>query len=319
MGPDTPGGQLLGRLNALSDASRLRMLSLLDRYELGVGELATAMQLPQSTASRHLRRLHEAGWVARRSQGVHARYRFAASDLEATPEEAIWTASAARLEEDPQAAEDRHRAETVIAERRVDSSDFFGFLGGTWTHLRDTLFGDGATTEAIFALLLPTTVVTDLGCGTGFVASQLAPWVARINAVDQASAMLDAARKRLAEFDNVEFYLGDACDPPLPAGESDIVLLTLLLHHIESPETVVQAAGSLLKPGGRLLIIDMVRHDRREYRDTMGHKHLGFATEDVDTWAHAAGLHTAHCRRLRPCPEAQGPGLFAAMLQRPTD
>ena len=314
MGPESPGGQLLGRLNALGDASRLRMLALLDRFELGVGELATALQLPQSTASRHLRRLHDAGWVARRSEGVHARYRLATADLDEAARD-LWQAACTSFEQDLQAADDRQRAEEVIAGRHVDSKAFFGAVGGTWTELRGSLFGGSAATEALLGLLSPSAIVADLGCGTGFLASQLAPWVARIDAVDREAAMLDAARKRLAEYDNITFHHGDVIDLPLPDQSVDITLALLLLHHIGEPSLVVQQAARILRPGGRLLIVDMTKHDRREYRDTMGHVHLGFEEQDVAAWAKSAGMTLARFRRLRPNPEARGPGLFAAMLQ----
>jgi len=313
-GSESPGGQLLGRLNALSDASRLRMLALLDRFELGVGELATALQLPQSTASRHLRRLHDAGWVARRSEGVHARYRLATDSLD-DPTSDLWQAASSTFKRDMQATEDRQRAEQVIATRHVDSKAFFGAVGGTWTELRDSLFGQAAATEALLALLAPTTTVADLGCGTGFLASQLAPWVARIDAVDRESSMLDAARKRLAAYDNIYFHQGDVIDVPLPDQSVDMALALLLLHHIDDPLLVVQQAARILRPGGRLLIVDMTKHDRNEYRDTMGHVHLGFEEQEISAWAGRSGMVLARFRRLHLNPQARGPGLFAAMLQ----
>jgi len=313
-GPESPGGQLLDRLNALSDASRLRMLALLDRFELGVGELATALQLPQSTASRHLRRLHDAGWVARRSEGVHARYRLATDTLDNAADD-LWQAASSTFKRDVQATEDQQRAEQVIAARHVDSKAFFGAVGGTWTELRDSLFGQAAATEALLALLAPTTTVADLGCGTGFLASQLAPWVARIDAVDREASMLDAARKRLAAYDNICFHQGNVIDVPLPDQSVDMALALLLLHHIDDPLLVVQQAARILRPGGRLLIVDMTKHDRNEYRDTMGHVHLGFEEQDVSAWAGSSGMVLARFRRLHLNPQARGPGLFAAMLQ----
>ncbi|MCH2137123.1 MAG: metalloregulator ArsR/SmtB family transcription factor [Phycisphaerales bacterium] len=310
---DSPGGQLLGRLNALADASRLRMLALLEHLELGVGELATSLQMPQSTASRHLRRLLEAGWVARRSVGVQARYQLAADDLDPSVL-AIWQATAEQFAPDRQAIEDRERARAVVAARVTDSRSFFGAVGGEWTALRDSLFGRDAATDALLSLVDPDATVIDLGCGTGMLASRLAPWVERIIAVDRESAMLQAARRRLRDVPTVEFVLGDLDDVELPNGTADIVLAILLMHHIEAPGALIARAKPLLNSGGRLLIVDMVAHDRREYRESMGHLHLGFEPSQIESWAQEAGLAMRCWRRLQPDPDAQGPPLFAAVL-----
>jgi SAM-dependent methyltransferase len=313
MQPESPGGQLLGRLNALADGSRLRMLSLLDNFELGVGELASSLQLPQSTASRHLRRLLEAGWVTRRSEGVHARYRLSSDSMDPSSL-AIWKATAKQFQSDTQADADRARAREVVAARRTDSQSFFGAVGAEWTSLRNALFGTAAATESLLALLSDDAVVVDLGCGTGLLAAQLAPWVSKVIAVDREPAMVDAARQRLCDCDHVAFHLGDITQVDLPKASADLVLAILLLHHVDTPSTVVQRAARLLKPSGRLLIVDMVRHDRSEYRDTMGHLHLGFNEDDVRSWAATNGLALTRYQRLRPNPEAQGPALFAAVL-----
>jgi len=313
MPPESPGGQLLGRLNALADGSRLRMLSLLDQFELGVGELATALQLPQSTASRHLRRLLEAGWVTRRSQGVHARYRLASDTMEPSVL-AIWHATSQQFHDDGQTDEDRARAREVVATRRTDSQSFFGAVGAEWTQLRATLFGDSAATESLLALLPQDSMVVDLGCGTGLLAAQLAPWVDTVVAVDREPAMVQAARQRLIDQDNVDFHLGELADVDLPVAGADLVLAILLLHHVEAPLCVLRRAATLLKPAGRLLIVDMVKHDRSEYRHSMGHLHLGFTEDQMREWATEADLLLDRFQRLRPSPEAQGPALFAAVL-----
>ena len=313
MTPESPGGQLLGRLNSLADGSRLRMLALLDQLELGVGELAMALQLPQSTASRHLRRLLEAGWVTRRSEGVHAKYRLA-SDAMDPALLAIWQATALQFSNDTQADEDHARAREVVAARRTDSQSFFGAVGAQWTQLRETLFGDAAGTESFFALLPEDSTVVDLGCGTGLLASQLAPWVGHLVAVDREPAMVQAAQQRLHDQDNVTFHLGDLAGIDLPQASADLVLAILLLHHVQNPANVLALAATLLNPAGRLLIVDMVQHNRSAYRDTMGHLHLGFSKEDIAGWATNAGLRLTRYQRLRPNPDAQGPALFAAIL-----
>ena len=124
--------------------------------------------------------------------------------------------------------------------------------------------------------------------------------------------MLEAARIRLEGHANVTFHQAEMNALPLPNNSVDLALISLVLHHVESPAEVVIEAARVLRPGGRLVIIDMVQHDRSEYRDTMGHLHLGFTTTIVQSWTAAAELDKSCVSLLRPDPEAQGPGLFAA-------
>lgn len=308
---ESPASDLLDRLGGLHDPSRLRLLSLLDSHELSVGELAAAIQSPQSTVSRHLKRLLASGWISRRSVGPQALYRRAG--LENAPRmRDLWNIASAALQDDPAHKEDLRRVAEVLSQRRMDSHAFFDTVADDWASMRKRLFGHTIELGWLPALLEPDAVVADLGCGTGSLAAMIAPWVARIEAVDRESAMLDAARTRLMNADNVVFHQADVLQLPITPGTVDIAILSLILHHTPSPEEVTAAATKMLRPGGRLLIVDMIQHDRAEYRDTMGHLHLGFDTDDVRIWMHQAGLTDTRALPLRPDPDAIGPGLFAA-------
>lgn len=306
---------LLERLGGLHDASRLRLLVLLDQYELAVGELAAAIQSPQSTVSRHLKRLIDTGWVQRRSVGPQSLYRMSSAELEPSAKQ-LWDIAAEVLHDDSSHAEDLRRVAEIVDQRHVDSRTFFGSVGGNWTDLRATLFGDTITHAWLPAMLDPQWIVADLGCGTGQSAAALAPWVTRIEAIDREPAMLEAARIRLEGHANVTFHQAEMNALPLPNNSVDLALISLVLHHVESPAEVVIEAARVLRPGGRLVIIDMVQHDRSEYRDTMGHLHLGFTTTIVQSWTAAAELDKSCVSLLRPDPEAQGPGLFAATARK---
>jgi SAM-dependent methyltransferase len=311
--PETP--LLLHRLAALGDLARLRILRLVDDRELSVGELARALQLPQSTVSRHLKLLHDGGWIVKRSEGTASLYCLVQDTLDEQAGE-LWRLARAQLGATPTLQEDDSRLAEVLAARREDSKTFFGRLGSEWDHLRHDLFGNQFTTEALLGLVNNDWIVADLGCGTGNAAEFLAPFVKRIIAVDREKAMLDAARKRLAAFSNVEFRLGELTSLPLADGELDAAMIYLVLHHVQDPAAAVRDTARTLREGGILLIVDMTAHDRESYRHTMGHLHLGFDETIVRGWADIAGLTAVRYRRLHPDTNGKGPGLFAATMRK---
>ncbi len=309
---------LLTRLHTLGDMARLRMLRLLDAHELSVGELARALQIPQSTVSRHLKLLHEGGWVVKRTEGTASLYRIAGEELDAEAL-ALWTVARGQMGEGPTLEEDDRRLREVLAERHHDSSSFFGRLGGEWDSLRDDLFGRAFTADALLALALTPgaggRIVVDVGCGTGNAAALLAPFVTRVIAVDREPAMLDAARTRLRGCGNVEFRQGDALALPVDDASVDAVLFFLVLHHLAEPTAALAEARRVLRDRGVILVVDMVAHDRESYRHTMGHQHLGFPEHTLRSWAKSLGLRPPRTVTLRPDTNAKGPGLFVATME----
>jgi ArsR family transcriptional regulator len=306
---------LLDLLTTLGDPARLRVLRLLEAEELSVGELAKALQLPQSTVSRHLKLLHEAGWIEKRTAGTASLYCLDEASL-APPARDLWSVARRQLVGSPTFDQDDARLAGVVAERSADSKAFFGRIGGEWDEVRGELFGSHVTGEALLALLDPGWVVADLGCGTGNAAEHLAPMVRSVIAVDRETGMLDAARKRLKSFENVEFRQGELTSLPIDDAAIDAAIVSLVLHHVDDPDAAVREIGRALRPGGLAIIVDMVPHDREDYRRTMGHRHLGFDEPTVRAWAEQAGLDLVRYRRLRPDTAAKGPGLFVAMLRK---
>jgi ArsR family transcriptional regulator len=308
--------ELLDRLAAMGDLARWRVLSLLEREELGVGEVARTLQVPQSTASRHLKALLDGGWIARRSEGPAGLYRLAGP---AMPGQArlLWELARPALERHPEASQDLKRLASVLADRKVDSRSFFGRLGGEWSEVRRDLFGDRVTSLALLDLLDPDWSVADLGCGTGEASQLLAPCVRRVIAIDRERSMLDAARKRLAGSDNVEFRQGALESLPLKDGETDAAVIMLVLHHVPDPAAVLREAVRGVRSGGGTLVVDLVPHDRRAYAASMGHLHMGFSRSDLEQMARSAGVHLARHRELPPEAKTAGPGLFAALFRAP--
>jgi SAM-dependent methyltransferase len=317
MPPSSDAPLLLNRLTTLSDMARLRMLRLLECEELSVGELASALQLPQSTVSRHLKVLHESGWLAKRTVGTASFYQLDGTRLD-PPASALWQVASTQLGRSPTLDEDDLRLREVLAARRIDSRAFFGRIGGEWDELRQTLYGQDFTAFALLGLLDERWVVADIGCGTGNATDLLAPLVKSVIAIDREPAMLDAARKRLAGRRNVEFRQGDLSDLPVRSGEIDTAVAMLVMHHVPDPQDAVKEIARATKRGGVLLVVDMIAHDREEYRHTMGHVHLGFSERQVQRWARVAGLAAPRYLRLPPDPAGKGPMLFAAAMRKPT-
>ena len=302
---------IFDRLSALADPTRGRLLLLLDRHELTVGELCSALQLPQSTVSRHLKTLADEGWVTARADGASRRYAMPGSALDGNARK-LWHLVRDQVGATPSARQDLTRAERVVQERRTASQAFFSSRAGQWDRVRADLYGAGADVAPLAALLDPSWVVADLGCGTGQASAALAPYVARVIAVDESSAMLGAARKRLGDLENVELRTGRLEDLPLDDGSADVALLSLVLHFVVDPAAVIAESARILRPGGRLLVVDMLPHERDEYRATMGHLWLGFSDSQLDAWFTSAGLHDMRIVPLAPDPHAKGPNLFTA-------
>jgi ArsR family transcriptional regulator len=314
MSPSTKPA-ILDRMQVLSDPMRSRLLVLLDGTELSVGELCDVLQAPQSTVSRHLRVLSDDGWLDGRRDGTTRYYAMTADRLENEASE-LWSVVRSHVAAGAVGEQDQLRLESVLASRRARSREFFDRSAGEWDRLRKELFGGSAELAAIFALLDPTWVVGDLGCGTGRGAERLAEWVVSVIAVDSSAAMIEEARRRLAAIDNVELRQGELERLPIEDGALDAALMVLVLHHLSSPEKALAEAARCLTPGGRLVILDMIPHDRAEYRQQMGHQWLGFSAREVESWLERAGFESVRYRRLPPDPEARGPILFVASAAR---
>jgi ubiquinone/menaquinone biosynthesis C-methylase UbiE len=305
---------IFDRLTALADPTRSRLLLVLERHELTVSELCAVLQLPQSTVSRHLKVLADEGWVVSRAEGTSRQYRLAAAPDAAARR--LWQLVREQVAEGGDAARDAERLRSVVAERRRKSQEFFSTAAGQWDALRVELFGRHVERSALLGLLDEEWVVGDLGCGTGVLTEALAPFVRRVVAVDASRAMLAAARKRLAEAPNVELRLGELEALPADDGELDAAVLFLVLHYVVDPARAFAEVRRALRPGGRLLVVDMAPHEREEYREQMGHVWPGFASEQMERWLADTGFGVARYVPLPPDPQAKGPLLFAATARK---
>jgi ArsR family transcriptional regulator len=312
----TAAAPIFDDLVALGDAIRCRVLLLLDGRELTVAEICSVLQTPQSTVSRHLKALSEGGWVASRPEGTSRLYRLARSERDSSAKR-LWQVVRDQIASTAAVREDARRLDRVLALRRTRSQEFFRSAAGRWDRLRDELFGKRFQAAALLNLLDERLVVGDLGCGGGQVAETLAPWVRCVIAVDGSAAMLQAARKRLHGVGNVDLRQGRLEALPIDDDELDVAMIVLALHHTPEPAAVVTEAARVLKPGGRLAVIDMAPHDREAYRQQMGHVWLGFSEPQMFEYFAGAGLGATRLQVLAADPDAQGPTLFAASARKP--
>jgi ubiquinone/menaquinone biosynthesis C-methylase UbiE len=306
---------ILDQLASLADTTRSRILLLLDRHELTVTELCGIMQLPQSTVSRHLKALADAGWIGSRAEATSRLYAMTREGLDA-PTRRLWQLVREQVGSSPAAAQDQRRLQAAVAERRTKSQEFFSSSAGQWDRLRDELFGDRFHLAALAAFAHGDWTIGDLGCGTGQGSAAIAPFVARVIAVDASAAMLQAAKKRLQGIDNIELRRGELEALPIDDARLDAATLMLVLHHVAEPQRALAEVARVLKPGGRVVVVDMLPHDRDSYRQQMGHVWLGFADDHVRRIFDEAGFDEIRIVSLPPDPRSKGPGLFVATGRR---
>ncbi len=306
---------ILDHMSALADPTRCRILLLLEKHELTVGELCGALQLPQSSVSRHLKTLADDDWVVSRRDGTSRFYSMPLDDLDSGASQ-LWPLIREQVAGTAAAGQDEHRLSGVLARRRAKSQEFFATASAGWDRLRGDLFGDSFYLWAVLGLIDPSLTVGDLGCGTGQLTEAVAPHVHRVIAVDASPEMLDAARGRVGERPNVDIRQGELEALPIQAGELDAAMLSLVLHYSADPARTLAEVARVLQPGGRVLIVDMLPHEREEYQHQMGHVWLGFSDKQITKFLNGAGFGNVRVRALPVDQDAKGPALFAAVATR---
>jgi SAM-dependent methyltransferase len=305
---------VFGQLAALSDPIRARMLLLLEQQPLSVNEVCSVMQLPQSTVSRHLKVLLDEGWAAARSEGASRVYRMAR--LSATSR-GIWQTVEPEVARTSAGEQDKQRLRAVLEVRREKSTAYFSVAAGEWERVRHELFGASAELLPLLAFLDAKWTVGDLGCGTGQIARAVAPFVKQVIAVDASPAMLQAAQARRTEA--VEYRPGQLESLPIADAELDVALLFLVLHYVVDPLAVLNEAARTLRPGGRLIVVDMMPHDDEALRDSMGQVWPGFGQEQLAEWLGTAGFSGVQYIALPVDARAKGPALFVSRASKPLE
>jgi len=313
-------------LKAMADATRQRLLQLLTSHELTVSELVEILDQPQSTISRHLKVLREAGLLRDRRSGNTVRYAalppsplvtVASNGIRASKpngQNESWQVSVLRdrlldwIGQTPPEDETRQRLEAVLRKRQV-GDDFFEAVGSRWDQFRVEAFGQAFHLEALTTLLPADWVVADIGTGTGYLLGTLASRFRQVIAVDPAEGMLAVARDRLEvkAANNIEFRLGSLAELPIENDEVDLAIASLVLHHVERPADALTELRRCLRPAGRLLIVEQETHSHAEFHERMGDLWWGFEPAMLQTQVAAAGFIEIATSRLASAKPTNGP------------
>jgi ubiquinone/menaquinone biosynthesis C-methylase UbiE len=313
------GSDILQKIfRTLGDPTRVRILFLLEREELAVQELMDVLGMAQSRVSRHLGILREAGLLRDRRDGTFSFYRF---DVPGDgPWREAWSLARRTVAGDPASERDLAALARVLDARSARSRSFFDTVGPEWDSLRKVWNDDVLRARALNRLVPSGLRVADVGTGTGVLAMELASAGLDVVAVDHSPAMLEAARAKIAERGAlpIELRLGEASRLPLADGEVDAAFTHMVLQYLPSPADALAEMARVVRPGGSVVAIDFVTHDREWMRDELGVAWLGFAPDAIAAQLRAAGLSEIRVETFPPAARgADLPGTFIASGRRP--
>src|SRR5688572_22760941 len=250
----------LKSLRALADSTRLRIIALLEKNELSVNELQEITHMGQSRISTHLGLLQDAGLVQSRREGKRTFYRLN-QEADAMAREFINVAVRGATEM-PEHPTDQVNLKRILTRRNDQQQLYFNQIAGRF----DRSYGPGRSWQAFGQMLLrvlPPLVVADLGAGEGLLSELLARRCKKVIAVDNSEKIVafGAAKAKKNGLKNLEFRLGDLQAPPIEPASVDLVVLSQALHHAKVPATAIEAAHRILRPGGQIMILDLLKHN----------------------------------------------------------
>ena len=278
-------------LRVVADPNRLRIVLLLKAEELSVAELQEILVMGQSTISTHLSQLKQAGLVEDRRIGKNSLYRLTTGN----GNDVLTDLLARAQKEIPEAAHDRATARRVVKKRQDKMRAFFDSVAGR--HGKDYVPGKSwkAMAEALLRLM-PPQIIADLGAGDGSFSLLLAQNAEKVIAVDSSAKMIEFAREQAHRnhVKNVDYRLGDMEELPIEDASVDIVFFSQSLHHALHPDRAISEAARILKPGGRIAILDLAKHRFEEARDIYADEWLGFGEAELESMLERAAFTKPH-------------------------
>ena len=289
---------ILKSLRLAADPSRLRLLLLLEQEELSVAELQDILAQGQSRISTHLAQLKQAGLVDDRREGKNAFYRLTAS---AALMDLLRTASA----EVPEAVEDQHALRLALRKRQDQMRRYFDELAGKFGRQYVPGRSWKGLAEALIKLM-PPMVIADLGAGEGTISQLMAQRAKKVIAIDNSEKMVEfgAELARKHGIGNMEYRLGELEDVPIRTGTVDLAFLSQALHHARHPHRAVEEARRILKPGGRIAVLDLNRHHFEEAREMYADVWLGFTELELERYLKGGGFKNVETAVVYKEPEA---------------
>lgn len=278
-------------LKALADPLRLRVLAAVAEEELTVGEVQEVVDSVQSSVSRNLAILREAGFVQDRKEGTNVYFSVRRNMPEPAGE--LFKSLQSRLAEIPEVKLDQARLQECRRRRLRKSESYFESVAGDWERIRKSYFDDRVTSLSIEKLLPRDLTLADIGCGTGSLTFELARFARKVIGVDSSHEMLRRARAIAKERDleNVEFRQGDALELPLPSRSVDAAFCVMVLHFLADPARAIAGLCRITRPGGSVILVDLVQHKQEWMREQMAHQWLGFDRPAIERWFRQAGAN----------------------------
>ncbi len=279
----------LKSLRSLADPTRLRIIALLEREELSVNELQEITRMGQSRISTHLRQLQDSQLLQSRREGKRTFYKLNQT-ADALAGEFIQLAIRGAKEMSEHTA-DQLNLKRILARRNEQAQLYFNQIAGRF----DRSYGPGRSWQAFGQMLLriiPPVVIADLGAGEGLLSELLARRAKKVIAVDNSEKIVafGASKAKKTGLKNLEFRLGDLEEPPIDPQSVDLAILSQALHHASNPGKAIAAVHRILRPGGQILILDLLQHQFERARELYGDTWLGFAEGDLHRWLEAAGF-----------------------------